>query len=142
MMLNTLKEKLLSSVKNQEELTTSALSPNKINAGSEILKHFQEQWSDLHALNENNATNLRIAAATTKHIHDHMEAQKNNFSQLNEWILSLPYLCNTLNHCANCLSDVYTSCDLVERKLYVLENLIEEIEFHCGDKEQKLLGMK
>lgn len=141
MMLNTLKGKFLSSSRSQEELAnTTNLSPERINAGAQILKHFQGQWSDLHALNKNNAKNLRVTAVTTKQIYDQTEKQKKNVAVLNEWILSLPYLNKSLNHCAECLSQMYIISDKVERALYVLEDLVEEIEFNCKDMEQQTLG--
>lgn len=139
MMINTLKGKFLSQ-KNQEVPLSTTLSPQKINAGAQILKHFQDHWSNLHALNEDNAKKLRTTADTAKLIYDQTEKQKKNFALINEWILSLPHLGKSLNHCAECLSEIYITCDKVERALYVLEDVIEDIEFNCKDMEQQTLG--
>lgn len=148
-MLNSLKEKWLQSTKNHDELPHMTsnnqlplLSPNRINAGGKILKHFQEQWSELHSLNENNAKNLRITADMAKHIYTETEKQKQNFTVLNNWVLSLPMLSKSLNHCVECLSDMYVVCDKVEGKFIELEDLIEEFQIKCKDDlEQKILGI-
>lgn len=142
-MLNTLKGKLLSATKNvdapsQTEFISSHILPsNVVNVGADILKHFQNQWVELHTLNEYNVKKIEIIAEHIREVHDKTEKQKKDFASLNDWVGSLPCLTDNLTHCAERLSNVYSLCADIERELLQLEDFIEKTEFETRNMEQK-----
>lgn len=143
-MLNTLKGRLLSATKSadvsaQTEFIGSRmpLPLNVINVGADILKHFQNQWVELHTLNECNVMKIQIIAEHIREVHDKTEKQKREFASLNDWMSSLPSLTDNLNHCAERLTNVYSLCDDIERELGELEDLIEKIETETRNMDEK-----
>lgn len=143
-MLNNLKGKFLTSTntqaKRKEFINGNTVPLEYRNAGADILKHFQDQWVELHALNEDNISSIRTIAKQVKEVHAHTEKQKNDFILLNEWITSIPYLTENLVRCAECLRDMYSVCDNVEGGLLTLEHLIKNIESETKNVDKQTLG--
>lgn len=133
-MLTTLKGKIISVTKtsttpNQQEPKKAAVTSGETaSAGAEILRHFQEQWVDLHNLNEENAKKASAVSQQTKDLQSKVEKQRKDLTLLSEWMFSLSHLKDHLDNVIKQLLDVNCLFDDVESKLSDLESLIEERE--------------
>ncbi|KAG5897134.1 hypothetical protein JTB14_025087 [Gonioctena quinquepunctata] len=137
-MLSSLKEKILSvSLFN----TTDEKQPCKkaeinLNAGAEILQHFQNQWEELHKINEENAKNAEKAAHEIERISAKINANKTNL-ELIEHIFTNSKLADNISRCLNAINDLYRSSEKIEHDLIKLETLMDEGDFQRLQRQHK-----
>lgn len=134
-MLSSLKEKILNvkqnvPIFNIEGREKDIKENETINlyAGADILQHFQNQWEDMHQINEHNAKKADGVAQEISKVTSRITASKENLSLITH-IISNSNLCGNITNCLENIKTLYTLSDKIERDLINLENLIEEIEF-------------
>lgn len=144
-MFTGIKDKLLT-VKNNVTLLTTGDSPLKSKqpeqtpfnpkAGSAILQHFQNCWEELHGLNEDNA---RAAENVTTHINQTSSAinkSKEDIDMVGH-ILTSSNLTTNIAQCLKQMNILYSSCEIVEKKLLELEDLLDETEYQQMVKKHR-----
>lgn len=117
---------------NDEQCSDGGNTFLTVNAGAEILKHFQQQWVQLHTLNEVNCKNASVVSNNITDLSFKYHRSKQNISELNEWLISIPFLKESINNCARQMSEIYSVCDSLEKNLLELEDLIEQTEFEVN----------
>lgn len=136
-MFTGIKDKLRT-VKNNVTLLTSGDSPLKSKpseqshfnptAGSPILQHFQNCWEELHALNEDNARAAEEVAAHINQTSSAVNKRKEDIDMVSH-ILTSSNLTSNITQCLKQVRELYSTCEMIEEKLLVLEDLLEETEY-------------
>ncbi|XP_018562640.1 dysbindin [Anoplophora glabripennis] len=132
-MLSSLKEKILNVKQNVPLFNTEGKEIKEkeainLYAGADILQHFQNQWEELHQINEDNAKKAEIVAQDITKITSNITCSKENLSLITH-ILSNSNLPGNIGNCLENIKSLYTLSDKIESGLIDLENLIDEIEF-------------
>lgn len=140
-MLNSLKEKLINSIKEnvlQGDPKTSRPINSEINfnAGGQILKHFQEEWCELHKNNEENAKGVHSVVDYVNKISEKIETDKKSIALIED-ILTNSKLNNNIQQCTVQIKQLHFSFEQVEKNLVILENLIDQVEFNNMKKRHK-----
>jgi hypothetical protein len=139
--LSTIRDKLLNVTK-----TVPLFSSNSdkgcvqcevnLNAGSEILTHFQNEWEVLHNTNEDNAKKAAAAAATIAKITHKIDRDKQSLSVMTHLLTNSNLKLNIAN-CTKQIERLYGSFHEVEEGLLHLEDLIDNIQFENMKKEHR-----
>lgn len=129
-MLANLREKLLhvNLFSSTEESLTVINDKINLNAGANILQHFQKQWEELHKLNEENAKNAEDAALLIEEISQKIKTTKENVNLLTN-LVSNSNLTENLSSCLKAVKTLYKTANSVEDDLIQLEQLIDEVEY-------------
>ncbi|KAJ8974096.1 hypothetical protein NQ317_011615 [Molorchus minor] len=132
-MLSSLKEKILNVTQNVplfnlEEKDPTTKGTINVNAGADILKHFQDQWEELHNINEENARCANQVGQEIDTITSKISADKENICLITH-ILSNSNLSGNISNYLSTIKDLYKTSEAVEKQLIQLECLIEETEF-------------
>ncbi|CAG9859577.1 unnamed protein product [Phyllotreta striolata] len=127
-MLSSLKEKILNVTLFNTEEQQIKRNPVNINAGAELLAHFQNQWEDLHELNEKNAAEAAKAAGEIEKITKFVNDNKMNIALINH-ILSNSNLIKNIDKCTDTIQDLYGLSENLEKQLVELEVLIDQTNF-------------
>lgn len=135
-MFTGIKDKLLNVKKNVSLFVTddNANAKSKAKAefdprtGASILQHHQDQWEQIHDLNEENARAAEGAAAEIDAISKKISASKTNIDLITH-VLTGSNLTTNITQCLNQVKELYNLCESVEGKLADLENLLEDVEF-------------
>lgn len=140
-MLSSLKEKILNVKQNVPIFNTDGREIKEketlnLNAGGDILQHFQNQWEEMHQINEHNAKKADGVAQNINKITSRITASKENLSLITH-ILSTSNLPGNIANCLENIKTLYTLSDKIERELIDLENLIDEVEFEKLKKQHR-----
>lgn len=132
-MLTSLKQKLVTASKNaffkSDEKSSSHVPGVDIDsAGLEILRHFQQEWAQLHALNEENAKQAETVARSISTIHSEINHKLRNIIDINGLVIQTGNIKDSANNCVVQLKQLQSTCETIEKKLIELENLIEVTE--------------
>ncbi|KAB0805535.1 hypothetical protein PPYR_02523 [Photinus pyralis] len=141
-MLTTLKGKLLNVSKigllsptNEEGPTKSPV--NTLNAGADILTHYQDQWADIHSLNEENASSAAKLAAEINLLHTKTSVDYTNVVEITHLLNATPTINKSMETCCEQIKHLHTSFQNVEKGILDLEDLIERIELERRKVEHK-----
>ncbi|VEN57478.1 unnamed protein product [Callosobruchus maculatus] len=113
--------------------------PINVHCGGEILHHFQEQWENIHQLNEENAKKANMLADDIQKLASKIDSSKKNIILITNMISKLS---SDISDGLECVKRLYSTTETIESKLIDLENLIDEVEFkklkeqHCFHLEQ------
>ncbi|KAJ8958904.1 hypothetical protein NQ318_019672 [Aromia moschata] len=132
-MLSSLKEKFLNVTQNVplfsgDEKEQRARPDVNVNAGGEILKHFQDQWEEMHNTNEENASKANRVASDIDKISTKIASDKQNVALISHILLNSNLSANITN-CLSSIKDLYAVSESLEKRLIELESVIEETEF-------------
>lgn len=129
-MLANLREKLLNVnlFNTTEESSTVIKDTINLNAGANILQHFQNQWEEIHKLNEENAKNADDAAKMIDQISHEIKSTKENVKLLTN-LVSNSNLTENISNCLKEVQTLYKTAESVESDLIKLQELIDEVEF-------------
>ena len=120
-------------------------------AGCQQLDRNEEQWYEIHNLNEQNADKSAHIDNLISDIQIESDKVRTSVADLNVTMSALPIVINTLNNCVEIINDVSTKCSLFEKKLADLEDLMEVLElqgrqldhrFEMAMYKEKKLGLK
>ncbi|KAF2885236.1 hypothetical protein ILUMI_20955 [Ignelater luminosus] len=141
-MLTTLKGKLLHVSKIGLLSPTNEEKPIQkpsidLNAGAEILSHFQQEWAELHELNENNARKATTLAETINNMHDKINKDYNNIIDIIHIVNGKPSLNKSIDKCAVQLQQLHESFQNTEESLINLEQIIDKIELEKKKVDHK-----
>ena len=141
-MLTTLKGKLLNVSKIGLLSPTSEEQPIKhqthaLNAGTEILTHYQEQWAELHNLNEENAKTAEKLAEKINVLHSKTVRDCDNVIDITQLLNSTPTVNKSMEMCCQQIAHLHKSFENVEKGILDLEDLIERIELEKRKVEHK-----
>ncbi|ENN71378.1 hypothetical protein YQE_11925, partial [Dendroctonus ponderosae] len=116
------------------------LQPPPVNtqAGAGILQHFQDQWQDIHELNEQNASNAQKVAVEIQQVAKRMASSQTNIDLVTH-LLTTSKLTSNIEQCLTQVDQLYKTCEVVEQKLLDFEVLLEDIEFEGMIKRHKAL---
>lgn len=143
-MFGNLKEKIISVGKNVRLFTENKSPPLatytnvNLNAGAQILSHFQNQWEQLHELNEENAHKSQVLADLIEELHNKVSADHRNVCDIS-YLLSngTNNLSKSVTNCVTELEKLHESFEIVEKDLLQLENLIENLELQEKELEHR-----
>lgn len=134
-MLSNIKNKLVSATKNvgllkdeeKQEKTSSNL--NEINtAGAKILSNFQQQWAEIHELNEQNASAVQNVATQISNMHLAVYKTASNIAEMNKILNSAKSFKSIADSCVSQLKQLQNSAENVEKSLILLEDLTDQVE--------------
>lgn len=143
-MFGNLKEKIISVGRNvklfseaKPVVQSNFLNVN-LNAGAQILNHYQQQWEEVHELNEENAKNSDILANMIEEMHKKVSNDHRSVSDIS-YLLSngTQSLSESVTNCVTQLEDLNQSFESVEKDLLKLENLIEILELQERELEHR-----
>lgn len=143
MFLN-LKEKIISVGRNVKIFSESkpfiqSNYPNvNLNAGAQILNHFQQQWEEIHKLNEENAKNSDNLANVIEDMYKKVSNDHRSVTDIS-YLLSngTQSLSESVENCATQLENLHDTFEVVEKNLLQLENLIETLELQERELEHR-----
>lgn len=141
-MLTSLKGKLLHVSKIGLLSPTSEEKPIQkpsidLNAGAEILSHFQQEWAELHELNEHNAKNASALAETINNMHEKINKDYNNIVDIVHIVNGNPSLDKSIDKCVVQLQQLHKSFQNTEKSLINLEQIIDKIELEKKKTDHK-----
>ncbi|XP_056642314.1 dysbindin protein homolog [Diorhabda sublineata] len=130
-MLSSLKEKILnvSLFNNGEDSQLSKKRLINVNAGAEILAHYQNNWEELHGINEESAEKAEKLADEIEKISTFVSDNKKNLEFINNTVL-YSKLSSSISKCLEDIQRLYESSENIEKKLIKLEDLIDEADFN------------
>ncbi|XP_028131515.1 dysbindin protein homolog [Diabrotica virgifera virgifera] len=137
-MLSSLKEKILnvSLFHTGDEIQLPKKKLINVNAGAEILTHFQDQWEDLHKINEDNARKSEKIALEIDKISTYVSDNKKNLGLINH-ILITSKLSTNIDKCLKNIQELYNTSQTIENDLIQLEDLIEQADFNKLKEEHE-----
>lgn len=140
-MLSSLKDKLLNVTKTVPLFSTTSDKGTvqceaNLNAGSEILSHYQNEWQALHNQSEENAKKAEKAATDIAKITHKIERDKKSLTVMTS-LLANSNLKQNISNCTKQIEELYNSFNEVEEKLVKLEDLINNIEFENMKKQHR-----
>lgn len=129
-MLANLREKLLNVnlFSTTEESSTVIKDKINLNAGANILQHFQNQWEELHKLNEENAKSAENTAVMIDEISQKIKTTKENVKLLTN-LVSNSNLTENISSCLKAVKTLYETASNVEDGIVQLQQLIDEVEY-------------
>ncbi|XP_072385196.1 dysbindin protein homolog [Diabrotica undecimpunctata] len=137
-MLSSLKEKILnvSLFHTGDEIQRTKKKLINVNAGAEILTHFQDQWEELHKINEDNARKAEKIAQEIDKISSYVSDNKKNLGLINH-ILITSQLSSNIDKCLKNIQELYNTSQTIEKDLIQLEDLIEQADFNKLKQEHE-----
>lgn len=121
--------------------TKTTVAPTEVlNSGSEILTHFQNNWFELHELNETNAKKASELAEVISSLHSKIERDNIAVNSI-LLILNTPNgFHNVLDNCFEQITNLHKSLESVEESLLELEKLVElcDLEKKKNDHRKEL----
>ncbi|CAG9836723.1 unnamed protein product [Diabrotica balteata] len=137
-MLSSLKEKILnvSLFHTGDEIQLTKKKLINVNAGAEILTHFQDQWEELHKINEDNARKAEKIAQEIDKISNYVSDNKQNLGLINH-ILITSQLSSNIDKCLKNIQELYNTSQTIEKDLIQLEDLIEQADFNKLKQEHE-----
>lgn len=142
-MFGNLKEKLISVGKNvlfsDVKPPVSQNYPEvNLNAGAQILSYFQDNWEQIHELNEDNAQHADIVAKMIDEMHKKICSDHRNVTDIT-YLLSngTQNLSESVVSCVEQLKSLQSSFESVENELVQLEDLIETLELQEKQLEHR-----
>lgn len=139
-MLTGLKDKLLrvSSLSPREENPTVPFTNVNPNAGSELLTHYQQQWSEIHQQNEENAASIARIAAQICEMNSKTTRDHGNVAQLMHLLTVPNNIKVSVETCVGQLRELHDTFGAVEKELIALEDVVEDLELERKKSEHKL----
>lgn len=145
-MLSSLKDKLLNVTKSVPLFNSGNHANNiqggnvqselNLNAGSQILSHYQDEWEALHQLNEENAKEAEKVAGVIDRITNKVDRDKKSLVAMTQ-LLTQSNLGANIEHCTKDIKALFDSFALAEERLQQLEDIIENIEFEKMKKRHR-----
>lgn len=109
-----------------------------LNAGASILSHYQKEWEQLHALNEENAKNAADLAESITKMHNKIANDNRNITDITHLLNGGTHcLSKSVENCLEQLTNLTEAFDTVEKNLLSLENLIENLELQEKQLEHR-----
>lgn len=143
-MFGSLKEKIISVGRNVKLFSDvkppipSSYPDVNLHAGAQILNYFQEQWEQIHELNEKNAANGEVLANLIDDLHRKVSADHRNVLDMTYLLSSgTSNLSGSIENCVSQVTALHESFETVEKDLLQLENLIEELELQEKELEHR-----
>ncbi|KAK4885696.1 hypothetical protein RN001_001967 [Aquatica leii] len=133
--LNVSKISLLSPTSEEETVKTTPTIA--LNAGGEILSHFQEQWAELHNLNEENAANAAKLADQINVLHSKTSTEHANIIEMIQILNSTPTINKSIENCFQQIKDLQESFVKIEKGILDLEDVVERVELEKRKVEHK-----
>lgn len=134
-MLSNIRNKLVSATKNvgllkdEEKQENQTSNLNEINtAGAKILSNFQQQWADIHELNEQNSRGVQNVATQISNMHLSVCKTALNIAEINRILNSAKSFKSIADNCVGQLQQLQSSAENVEKSLIILEDLTDQVE--------------
>lgn len=108
-----------------------------IDAGAEILTHFQTQWAELHEINESNAKCAENVAETIFKLHEKIVRDNVTITGITQLLNSPNGVENSLRVCGEQIQNLTNSFEDVENGLLELEKLVLLCEFEKRKMEHR-----
>lgn len=145
-MLSSLKDKLLTVTKNVPLFSSGNHANNKqegnvqselnLNAGSQILSHYQNEWETLHRVNEENAKEAEKVAEVIDRITNKIDRDRKSLVLMTQ-LLAQSNLEANVENCTKDIKALFDSFILAEEELQQLEDIIENVEFEKMKKRHR-----
>ncbi|XP_015600756.1 dysbindin protein homolog isoform X2 [Cephus cinctus] len=107
------------------------------NAGADVLHHFQMRWNELHELAEENAEKAQQADALIASIHDQLEYEWNNVTQLNNTLAAIPKINNDIQNLMDQIGTLQELFEEVETSLFQLQDLNETLDLQSRQLDHR-----
>ncbi|XP_023224973.1 dysbindin-like [Centruroides sculpturatus] len=99
-----------------------------LNAGADLLHHYQCKWEDLHNIAEENAKTAENIDKLIGDVHKYSEEKLNAIQQLNSQLSLLPKLHNSIQALMTKIGELEGLFEEVESSILYLEDMIETQE--------------
>lgn len=96
-----------------------------VNAGADILHHYQSKWESIHSINEENAKKAEEVDTLIVGLHSHCQQQLASIQQLNLQVGQLPKLQQGVQELMKTIGELEGMFEEVELRLVSLEDVIE-----------------
>lgn len=124
-LLNVSKIALLSPTTEEKSVNSPFID---VKAGSEILSHFQQEWAELHEINEQNAKSGAKLAESINEMHTKINNDYSNVVEIIQ-LLNAPQTINkSIESCLSQIRNLHDSFEKTEKGLIDLEETIEKLE--------------
>lgn len=133
-MLSNIKEKIRNVTKtvkilqNEEQILSPHIGIN-LNAGSELLTIFQNNWEEIHKNTESNAQQAEKLYNDLKQIQKCIEKEGKNLECIVNILKSSSFV-TSIKNLPQQINNIYNECEKVERSLLALEDIMNESEFN------------
>lgn len=107
-----------------------------LNAGANILTHYENHWESLHKINDENIKKAEEIASEITELSTSVNKDKENLGLL-VYLLVNSNLKSNINSCTKQVEELFNSFHKVEEELLELENLIENVQFEQMKKEHR-----
>lgn len=137
-MLSNIKYKFLNVSKNVifSQNDKKEERPVNFEAGSEILDYFQNEWSLIHHVSENNAKKADEMAKEIENLHIKIKRTEKNMEFIVR-TLTNSNLTNSIIGAHQKINDLLNLCETIEKDLIEFERSIDENEFQNMKKRHE-----
>ncbi|XP_022205176.1 dysbindin protein homolog [Nilaparvata lugens] len=96
-----------------------------INAGGEILQHYQRKWNELHAIAEENAIKAQDVDDCISSLEMNVTKKLTSIENLNSQLVRIPQVIDGVHSLIRNIGTLQNSIDKVEKLLIQLEDIVE-----------------
>ena len=140
-MFSTIRDKLLNVTKTVPLFSSNSDKSQvqcavNLNAGSDILTRYQNEWEVIHSTNEENAKKAEEAADLIAKVTTKIQRDKESLGVMTH-LLSNSNLMLNISNCTKQIEQLYRGFSEVEEGLLQLEDLIDTVEFESMKKQHR-----
>lgn len=132
----------LSESSTRQSVDTATLSNPLLNinfeAGCKFLELRENQWKEIHRMNDDNALKAEEIDENIKSIKDISERVLMEVNDFNVMLTSLPTVSQTLKLCTEVAMEVAKNCTRVEKELVVLEDIQDRLNLEAAKRKHHL----
>lgn len=126
----------------RQSVDTSPLSNPLLNinfeAGSKYLELRENQWKEIHQMNEDNASKADEIDEDIKIIKDTSTRVLMEVNDFNVMLTSLPTVTRTLKLCSEMAVELGKNCKRVEKELVELEDIQDRLDLEAAKRKHHL----
>lgn len=108
-----------------------------LDAGADLLHHFQLEWNELHELAEENAVKAQEVDTFVTSIYQKLEHEWNNITCLNNTLAIIPKINNGIQNLMDQIGTLEEMFEEVEEALYQLEDLNEMLDLQSRQLDHR-----
>lgn len=126
----------------RQSVDTATLSNPLLNinfeAGCKYLELRENQWKEIHKMNDDNALKAEEIDENIKSIKETSERVLIEVNDFNVMLTSLPTVSQTLKLCTEIATEVAKNCRRVEKELVVLEDIQDRLNLEADKRKHHL----
>lgn len=120
------------------EFGNTPLANINFEAGCKYLESRENQWKEIHQMNDENASRADEIDATIKAVKETSARVLMEVNDFNVMLTSLPTVSQTLKVCTEMANELGTNCIIVEKQLVELEDLQDRLNLEAAKRKHHL----